>query len=158
MEENTQLPKEVVEEIEKQAEAHNNRLKEHAENEKDVAYAQGFAEGWYEGATAYAKKLHQVEKENEQLRGWKMEAAELLTKIHSYAHKHLEIKLGQFTVEFVIGRAKERDELKEENAKLKEQATGWRLLLEDILRDNRNGYIDIDEALCSRIKKFLYGE
>ena len=49
-------------------------------------------------------------------------------------------------------------ELERQNEKLKATATGWRPLLEDILRDNNNGYIDIDEALCSRIKKFLYGE
>lgn len=105
----------------------------------------------------YAAKLHQVEQENEQLRGWKMEAAELLTKIHSYAHKHLEIKLGQCTVEFVIGRAKERDELKEENAKLKEQATGWRPLLEEVLSKHESGLLP-DRFIYEKIKTFLYGE
>jgi hypothetical protein len=63
--------------------------------------------------------LHQLQQENAELHRWKMEAAELLTKIHSYAHKHLEIKLGESTVEFVIERAKERDEFKLCNDRLK---------------------------------------
>lgn len=154
MEENTQLPKEVVECI-------NNwivtfALAYHKRKDKDISNdaAEFITDelSMPNALTAYATKLHQVEKENEQLRGWKMEAAELLTKIHSYAHKHLEIKLGQCTVEFVIGRAKERDELKEENAKLKEQATGWRPLLEDVLKVTKDKY------MYYRIKKFLYGE
>lgn len=50
--------------------------------------------------------------ELEHLRRWKMEAAELLTKINSYAHKHLEMKLGECAVEFVIDRCKELDRIK----------------------------------------------
>lgn len=52
----------------------------------------------------------------------------------------------------------ENEELHRQNDKMKEQAEGWRPLFEDILRDHRNGYINIDEAICSRIKQFLYGE
>lgn len=108
--------------------------------------------------TAYATKLHEVQQENEQLGRWKMEAAELLTKINSYAHKHLEIKLGQCAIEFVIAQAKERDELKQENEKMKAMAEGWRPLLEDILREENLGFIDLNEMLTERIKRFLYGE
>lgn len=70
------------------------------------------------GATAWAGwkvRFDELAIENENLRRWKMEAAELLTKIHSYAHKHLEIKLGASTVEFVISMAKERDALKDKH-------------------------------------------
>lgn len=63
-------------------------------------------------------KYDELGKENNMLRRWKMEATELLTKINSYAHKHLEIKLGQCAVDLVISMAKERDELKERCEKM----------------------------------------
>lgn len=63
-------------------------------------------------------KYDELEKENSALRKWKIEAVELLTKIHSYAHKHLEVKLGECSVDLVISMAKERDELKERGQKL----------------------------------------
>lgn len=107
--------------------------------------------------TAYATKLHQVEQENAELRRWKMEAAELLTKIHSYAHKHLEIKLGESIVDFVIARAKERDELKRQNDKMKEQAEGWRPLLEKVLVMNEM-WGDLPGEFINEVKKYLYGE
>lgn len=74
-----------------------------------------------QAATAWAHwkvKYDELKKEADQLRRWKMEATELLTKINSYAHKHLEIKLGQCAVDLVIGMAKERDELKERSDKM----------------------------------------
>jgi hypothetical protein len=43
-------------------------------------------------------------------------------------------------------------QLQQENAKLKEQAAGWRPLLEDALKVTKDKY------LYYRIKKFLYGE
>lgn len=55
-----------------------------------------------------------VADELDHLRRWKMEAAELLTKVNSYAHKHLEIKLGECAVDFVIDRCKELDRIKAE--------------------------------------------
>jgi translation elongation factor EF-Ts len=105
----------------------------------------------------YATKLQELQQENAELRRWKMEAAELLTKIHSYAHKHLEIKLGESTVEFVIERAKERDEFKRQNDKLKEQAEGWRPLLEKVLVMNEM-WGDLPGEFINEVKKFLYGE
>lgn len=84
-----------------------------------------FRIGYQEGAAEWATKMHvlkqdlaQAIKESTQLRQWKIEAVDLLTKINSYAHKHLEIKLGQSTVDFVIAMAKERDELKERAEKM----------------------------------------
>jgi DNA-binding transcriptional regulator YiaG len=63
-------------------------------------------------------KYDELEKGNNMLRRWKMEAVELLTKINSYAHKHLEIKLGQCAVDLVLSMAKQRDELKERCEKM----------------------------------------
>jgi hypothetical protein len=118
-----------------------------AEQTKDLDTKDTHGMGFYCGAVAgitigaasYATKLHQMEQDYDKLREeftlrmnniaeleaeikdlrrWKMEAAEVLTKIHSYAHKHLEIKLGQSIVDFVINQAKERDELKEKGQKM----------------------------------------
>lgn len=155
MEENTQLPKEVVEQITLNAERFaNSRVNGRSHLELwDAVFKAHEA-----GATAYATKSHRAEQENAELRRWKMEAAELLTKIHSYAHKHLEIKLGESVIDFVIARAKERDEFKSENEKLKQQATGWRPLLEDILKQDNHDIAYISEELIEKIKTFLYGE
>lgn len=118
--EKKELPVEVVQQIEKEAEAHNERLKEHAENERDVAYAQGFAEGWHEGATVYATKTQELKEET----------------LKTYRDWHALYK---------------------ENTKLKEQATGWRPLLEEVLRENRL-YGHVPNETINKISKFLYGE
>ncbi len=84
-------------------------------------------EFYIKGATEWAQwkvKYDELKKEADQLRRWKMKAVELLTKINSYAHKHLEIKLGQCAVDLVISMAKERDELKERCEKM-EAALEW---------------------------------
>lgn len=122
MENNTQLPVEVVEQIENDSIERFPVTLTHGNHVRPILIQRA---AYVTGATAYATKLHKVEQENAQLRRWKMEAAELLTKIHSYAHKHLEIKLGESTVDFVIAMAKERDDLKRQNDKLKQQAAGW---------------------------------
>jgi len=61
-----QLPAEVVEELEAAAQDKYSKMAENAEDVKDDAYAQGYAEGWHTGATEYATKLHSasVEKLN----------------------------------------------------------------------------------------------
>lgn len=46
--------------IKADAEAKYNLLKEHAENEWDLKYAEGFAEGWHEGATTEVERLQPV--------------------------------------------------------------------------------------------------
>lgn len=124
MENNTQLPAEVTDQIKLNAEAFANK---HINGRAQPDVWEIVFKSHETAATAYASKLQEVQQENEQLRGWKMEAAELLTKIHSYAHKHLEIKLGESIVDFVIAMAKERDELKQENADLKKKLSEWEL-------------------------------
>jgi|SRR6478609_1592747 len=57
--------------------------------------------------TEYATKLHQAELEIAQLKRWKAEASELLAQIHSYAHKNMEVKLGQCNVKAVIERCRQ---------------------------------------------------
>jgi hypothetical protein len=89
------------------------RFPEKKQNHERDIWMDGVHYGAIEKQIEYATKLHEAQQENENLRRWKMEAVELLTKIHSYAHRHLEIKLGESTVEFTIARAKERDSLKE---------------------------------------------
>jgi hypothetical protein len=165
---NTQLPVEVAEEIKLNAEDFANR---HINGRAQPDVWEIVFKAHETAATAYATKLLQEEEavkllqktcakyyaEIEELRRWKMEAAELLAKIHSYAHKHLEIKLGESIVDFVIERAKERDEFKRQNDKLKEQATGWRPLLEEVLRENNHTAMYPDHFI-NKVKKFLYGE
>lgn len=109
------------------------------EGQNMLAFAPDNKWSYIQGATAYATQLHQLQQENESL-------TNQLKKYSNVSNENMKL-LRQ-----------ENEELRRQNDKLKEQATGWRPLLEDVLRDNRNGYIDIDEALCSRIKKFLYGE
>ena len=51
----------------------------------------------------------------------------------------------------------ENTELRRQNDKLKQQATGWRPLLEEVLKhDAAFGELSIE--MIEKIKKFLYGE
>lgn len=158
---NPELPAEVENALYTEAEEIYNKLNELAQEQDPYDFGLPMCnkvKAPIEAAlTAYATKLHQAEQENTELRRWKIEAAELLTKIHSYAHKHLEIKLGESIVDFVIARAKERDEFKSENDKLKQQATGWRPLLEKVLVMNEM-WGDLPGEFINEVKSFLYGE
>jgi ribosomal 30S subunit maturation factor RimM len=106
-----EMPVQLLESISNEAD----KVTEEKANGRVTAYKYGYRDGYFIGATAYAPWLlryDESQKEVDQLRRWKMEAAELLAKVHSYAHKHLEVKLGQCNVEFTIAQAKERDSLK----------------------------------------------
>jgi post-segregation antitoxin (ccd killing protein) len=138
---NTQLPAEVEIEISAKADAIFENMKEHAESEWDVKYAEGFAEGWADCATEYASKLHRAQQEIEQLKGWKMEAAELLAQIHAYVHKNMEVSLGRCHIKAVINRCKQF-----------EQASA---LLEKLV-SNQHVFI-LPEQIENEIKTFLDG-
>jgi hypothetical protein len=51
----------------------------------------------------------------------------------------------------------ENAELRHQNDKMKEQATGWRPLLEEVLKDNGLTAMYPDHFI-NKVKKFLYGE
>lgn len=83
-------------------------------SERIYADASKHSENWYghddvnkdylEGALHEAER---AQEEIEQLKRWKMEAVELLTQIHSYVHKNMEVSLGQCNVKLVIDRCKQ---------------------------------------------------
>jgi flagellar biosynthesis/type III secretory pathway protein FliH len=77
---NTQLPAEVEIEIAAKAEAIFERMKEHAESEWDVKYAEGFAEGWADCASEYAAKLHDSDQKIELLMKARKSEAEFIDK------------------------------------------------------------------------------
>lgn len=140
MEKNTQLPVEVEKEIEDKAEAEFDRLIEKAKCRADNAYAQGFSEGWHEGATAYATKwficfeesnkmagdfadsalkMQELQQENAELKRWKKEQIALFDPLYDYGMASKEIRLGESIVTFILNKCREYD-------KLKQQATGPR--------------------------------
>lgn len=51
----------------------------------------------------------------------------------------------------------ENAKLRRQNDKLKEQATGWRPLLEDVLREDRR-FGSVSKSTIDKLTKFLYGE
>jgi DNA repair ATPase RecN len=109
---------------------------------------------YIQGATAYATKLHEerqqrihLEKENDiltancnELRQWKMNAAEELTLIGAYAHKHLEVNLGDSIPTLVMTHLNEA-----------------RDLLTEVFRKHESGLLP-DRFIYEKIKRFLYGE
>jgi hypothetical protein len=99
--------------------------------------------------TSYAIKLQAAEREVAEMKRWKAEAIRLLSKIDDYADDHPGIKLGMNKVDFTIDRAMSFD-------KTKEQATGWRPLLEAVLNDWNSSVLKSE--LKDKIRKFLYGE
>lgn len=138
-----QLPAEVEKEISDKAEAISARMKEHAESEWDVKYAEGFAEGWADCATEYATKHHQAQQEIEQLKRWKQEAAELLAQIHAYVHKNVEVSLGQCHIKVVLDRCKQYD--------------AARTLLSKFISRHEAGLLP-DRFIYNEIKSFLDGQ
>ena len=75
--------------------------------------------------TTYAKKYYKLEQENEQLKRWKAEAAETLSGIIGYAHKNLEVGLGQSITEAVL---KHIESLKAQSDKMAEVLLKFRVL------------------------------
>lgn len=115
---NNQLPADVQERIKQQAAYYSS----YSEDRDCKPVDKGRYYGYIAGATAEAQcklKYDELVAENERLKRWKAEALTLLTLVDAYADKHPEIKLGQGKVEFTIARAKERDELKQGNERLK---------------------------------------
>lgn len=115
---------------------------------------------WYD-ETNESPAEQPVADELKQLRRWKMEAAELLTKINSYAHKHLEMKLGECAVDFVIDRCKELDRIKAEqpgidNARY-ELSLALRMLLKvfknDQITNSQEKYYSQAEAMLKKHSK-----
>src|SRR6266536_1594246 len=85
------------------------------------------------------ERLQQAEQEIVQLKRWKMEAAELLTPINAYVHKHIEASLGQCSVKLVLERCKQF-----------EQA-------EKVIYRHEGGLLP-DRLLYNEIKTFLDGK
>lgn len=97
-----------------------------------------YSETWHTNKfkkIAYATKLHQA---NETI------------KVLTYDNNRLK---GE-----VEGLTNAVDELKGENEKLKATATGWRPLLEEVLKLDDLEVAYISEELIEKIKTFLYGE
>lgn len=111
MSNNTQLPVEVVEQIKTNAAIR----AYHDEGKDNSSFANGYYSGYISGATAYATKLQEVEKDRDELRQWKMEAVEQLMPIGAYCHKHLEVNIGDSCTDLVIA---ELDRLRQENEKV----------------------------------------
>jgi len=103
-----ELPAEVVEEITLKAEDYANRFI-NGRTQREVWEVVFKAHETC--ATEYATKLHQAEQEIAHLKRWKMEAVELLTPIHAYVHKNMEVGPGQFGVKLVLDQCKKYDAL-----------------------------------------------
>ncbi len=101
----------------------------------------------------YATKLHEAQRENDELKRWKLEAIEFQIPIISYAHKHLEVCLSDSCSKLVVS---ELDRLRVENEKMKALASGWRPLLEEVLSKHESGLLP-DRFVYDKIKRFLYG-
>lgn len=94
-------------------------------------------------STEYALKWQEAQQDIESLRRWKMEAAEMLSQIHAYAHKNMEVELGQCNVRAVIERCKQFD--------------AARALLEKFISRHEAGLLP-DRLLYTEIKTFLNGK
>jgi hypothetical protein len=106
---NTQLPAEVVERIDKEAEVANRKNKDRVNS-----YRFGYVAGYNDGANPYATKLHQVEQEVAQLKQWKAEASALLNPILDYGQtKEASIPLGESITEVVLERCKNLHQAKQ---------------------------------------------
>ena len=64
---NKQLPADVEKEIIDKSNARLEKMKEFAENEWDLKYAEGFGEGWQDAATEYATTAYQAQQEKDRV-------------------------------------------------------------------------------------------
>lgn len=133
----TGLPAEVVEEIKLKAEDCANRHINGRANRKlwETVFNANKA-----GATEYATKLHEVQVENDELRKWKIEAVEFQIPVISFAHKYLEVNLGDNIAKLVVAHLNEA-----------------RDLLIEVFQKHESGLLP-DRFVYDKIKMFLYGE
>ena len=101
----------------------------------------------------YKETVEELQKDNASLKDWKQGAIAILNPIWNYVDKHLTVPLGKIKTETLIA---EYDKLRVDNEKMKEMATGWRPLLEDVLNDWNSSALKPE--LKDKIRKFLYGE
>jgi hypothetical protein len=129
---NTQLPAEVVEEIQKMA---NELYPLIGDVKKKI--------GFKAGATEYATKLHQAEQEIKELKQWKIEAIAVLDPILEYGRsKEAGIPLGKSITKTVLERCKQVD--------------GARALLEKVVEKYGQLY-EWRSGIINEIKAFLDG-
>jgi hypothetical protein len=103
-----------------------------------------------ESETAWASKLHEAEQEIAQLKRWKIEAAELLTPINAYVHKHIEKSLGQCSVKLVLDRCQQYSELKIKYDNIVATEDGHESKTENVWQ---SGYATGHEAATEKHKK-----
>lgn len=158
MEKKTELPVEVSEEIEQEGERYADKYLNGIVNTREHAH---LTEAYVAGATAYATKLHQAEEkikvldyDNKRLAGevegyksavdelkrWKINAAEELTIVGAYAHKHLEVNSGDSIAQLVMTHL-----------------NNGRDLLNEVFRKHEARLLP-DRFIYEKIKTFLYGE
>jgi hypothetical protein len=104
----TQLPAEVVKEIE----ANSVYVLDFMSNDESLSddELKAHKAGYISGATEYATKLHQAHQEISELKRWKAEAAELLNPMLDYGQsKEVGIPLGESITAVVLDRSKRFD-------------------------------------------------
>jgi hypothetical protein len=135
---NTQLPAEVMEEI--------NKLQDDLtsiiilDDSFNKGYYSGMRTGIEAGATEYASKLHEIEQKNLELDEWKSQAMYLLNPLYEYGDNSKEIKLGESITTFILSRCKKYD--------------AARTLLEKVKSRHEAGLLP-DRFLYEEIKTFL---
>lgn len=150
---NPELPAEVVEEIEQFVEDKTKAEREHwnkaaSDPDRTNTYMAGYEYGIRAGATSYATKWFYSFEGNGKLAATVADNLDVI-KVLEYDNTRLK---GE-----VDGYREACEELKNENEKLKEQATSWRPLLEEAIRqDSLYGHVPVETI--NKIKRFLYGE
>lgn len=138
MSNNTQLPVEVVDDIKEKAELSTDFLSNNEAHSR--VYLKGYKQGWVDGATEYATKLHESHKEVNRLTNWKQEAKDILNPIWNYAEQHINVPLGKSKTEAVIKHVIEAKDL-----------------LTEVFQKHESGLLP-DRFVYDKIKKYLHGE
>jgi FtsZ-binding cell division protein ZapB len=135
---NPELPVEVVEEIE--ADANRYVLKNKHFGEGSAAYIAG--------ATSYATKLHQ---RDETIKILEYDNSRLKGELEGYKEAYDEVVKDRYRL------SQENDEVMKNYNKLKEQSTGWRPLLEEFISMHETGLLP-NRFTYEKAKKFINGE
>jgi FtsZ-binding cell division protein ZapB len=108
----------------------------------------GYEEGHIAGATSYATKLLTAE---EKIKILEYDNTRLKGELEGYKEAYDEVVKDRYRL------SQENDEVMKNYNKLKEQATGWRPLLEEFISMHESGLLP-NRFTYEKAKKFLYGE
>lgn len=95
-----QLPQDVLKEIEDMVMKHTLNLRN--DTDFQIGYEKGMEKGIELGATSYAQRAYEAERERDELKRWKESAKALLNPVWDFADANVKMSLGECKIQAVL--------------------------------------------------------